>query len=70
MEKCPVSVHHLVQKRLLNPIQKCQNYCLSLSFISEPFRTLISEAGHLAEFMQSQIVNGDEQNYLPKDKGE
>ena len=40
-----------------------------LCFISEPFRTLISESGHLAEFMQSQIVSGEEQDYLPKDKG-
>ena len=38
-------------------------------FFLEPFRTLISESSHLADFMQSQIVNGDEQNNLPKDVG-
>ena len=38
-------------------------------FFLEPFRTLISEASYLAEFMQSQIVDGKEQMDLPKDVG-
>lgn len=35
----------------------------------EPFKTLSREAGALAEFMESNVLNGKEQDILPENQG-
>ena len=40
-----------------------------LSPFPEPFRTLISESEYLSEFMQFQVLNGEEQTLLAGKSG-
>ena len=48
-------------------VVKC--VCIVHFFFSEPFRTLISESEYLSEFMQFQVLNGEEQTLMAGKSG-